>query len=227
MDPRGVLQPPRLVVGVRIQVLVTSLSLFNFGYNTASISGALLFMGNNSMHGDCASESICLTNSFEKSCVVSSCQLGAVLGALAAGSLADWIGRRATLLVNNVFYTVGPLGMFLAPSLELLVLARLLTGVGVGIASALVHVYISEVVSAEERGKHGAILVMMGTGGILIATLMADVLKERWRFVLGASAVFALLQAALGPFFHATIHEQPAGAGTCSGTEGRRFRTGR
>jgi len=190
---------PLAVAGTRTQVLVTSLSLFNFGYNTASISGVLLYIDSESKTWDCTSESICLTSSFAKGCVVSSCQLGAVLGAFAAGSLADWIGRRATLLVNNIFYTLGPIGMLLAPSVELLVLARLLTGIGVGIASALVHVYISEVVPAEERGKHGAVLVMMGTGGILVATLMSYFLSHRWRFVLGASAVSALLQAALGP----------------------------
>jgi len=180
-----------------MQMFMTSLSLFNLGYNTASISGALLFI--DSARVDCASESICLTHSFQKGCVVSSCMLGAVVGALAGGELADLIGRRATLLLNNFFYTVGPIAMMLAPSVKILVLARLVTGVGVGIASAVTHVYISEFVPAEERGKHGAVLVMMGTGGILVATLMGYLFSHRWRIVLGASAVFALLQAALGP----------------------------
>lgn len=182
-----------------LQVLVTSLSLFNFGYNTASISGVLLYI-EVSDTVDCRSEPVCVTSAFEKGYVVSSCLLGAVLGALLAGSLADRFGRRTTLLANNVFYTLGPVGMYLAPSLDALVVARLFAGVGVGISSALVHVYISEVVPAARRGGHGAILVMMGTGGILVANLVAYWLAEQWRLVLGASAVTSLLQALVGPF---------------------------
>jgi len=179
------------------QVFVTSLSLFNFGYNTASISGALLYI--DLANVDCRSEAVCLTTAFAKGYVVSSCLLGALLGAFLAGSLADRLGRRTTLLANNVFYFVGPVGMFFAPSAEFLAYARLVTGIGVGVASALVHVYISEIVPASRRGEHGALLVMMGTGGILVANLMAYWLGEHWRWVLGASAVTAFLQAALGP----------------------------
>lgn len=175
------------------------MSLFNFGYNTASISGALLYIEVSDTY-DCSSEPVCLTSAFQKGYVVASCLLGAVVGALLAGSLADRFGRRTTLLGNNIFYTIGPLGMLLAPSVNALAVARSVAGVGVGISSALVHVYISEIVPAARRGGHGAILVMMGTGGILVANLTAYLLAERWRLVLGASVVTSLLQAAVGPF---------------------------
>jgi SP family galactose:H+ symporter-like MFS transporter len=178
-------------------VLLTSLSLFNFGYNTASISGALLYIDEENV--DCSRQAVCLTSSFEKGYVVSSCLLGACFGAIFAGSLADRFGRRTMLLANNFFYILGPLGMAAAPGVHLLAAARALAGIGVGISSALVHVYIGENVPASRRGEHGAILVMMGTGGVLMANVAAYVLGDHWRTVLALAALPAALQLAFGP----------------------------
>lgn len=177
-------------------VLLTSLSLLNFGYNTASIGGALLYIDQESV--DCQHESVCLATSFEKGAVVSSCLLGACLGALAAGSLADLFGRRFVLLANNIFYVLGPIGMATAASVEVLAATRALTGVGVGVASALVHVYIGENVPASRRGEYGAILVMMGTGGILLANISSYILGDQWRAVLAIGAVPGLFQLCFG-----------------------------
>lgn len=178
-------------------VLLTSLSLFNFGYNTASIGGALLYIDLESVN--CELESVCLTSSFEKGYVVSSCLLGACFGALVAGSLADRYGRRTVLLANNFFYILGPLGMAMAQSAIVLAAARSLTGIGVGIASALVHLYIGENVPASRRGEYGAILVMMGTGGIFMANLVSYIFGGQWRTILALGMMPGVLQVIFGP----------------------------
>jgi len=186
-------------------VLVTSISLFEFGYNTASISGVLLYI--DAAEFDCSQQAICLMNSVQKGYVVSSCLFGACFGALMAGSLADRFGRRTVLLANNVFFILGPLGMAMAPTVHILAAARAIAGIGVGISSALVHVYIGENVPASRRGEQGAILVMMGTGGILVSTLASWLLQDDWRTVLGLAILPAMLQLVLGPLF---MPESPA-----------------
>lgn len=181
-------------------VLTASLSLFNFGYNTSSIGGALLYIGTSDDTESCLSESVCLRTAFEKGCVVSSCLLGAVFGALIAGHLAELRGPRTILLFNNVSYILGPLGMALAPNIGILICARAFTGVGVGVSSALVTVYVSEIVPASRRGEYGAITAMMTTVGILLAFLASVFLADSWRVLLGASAVPAMVQSVLGLF---------------------------
>lgn len=179
-----------------ILVFATSLSLFNFGYNTASIGAAIVSIDGEN-EATCWNEAVCLKNAFEKGCVVSACLFGAFFGSLFAGSVADRIGRRATLLWNNVFYIVGPIGMALAPNTVILAAARVVTGLGVGVASALVHVYISDTVPADTRGEYGAILVLLGSGGVLVAQLTGFLLPGQWRVLLGLSCIPAILQLLL------------------------------
>mmetsp|Transcript_25883 Transcript_25883/g.86132 ORF Transcript_25883/g.86132 Transcript_25883/m.86132 type:complete len:499 (+) Transcript_25883:159-1655(+) len=186
-------------------VFVTGLSLFNFGYNTASISGALLYIDLDQT--DCSAEVVCLTSAFEKGCVVSSVLLGACLGALSGGPLGDRFGRSRALIYNNAFYIIGPVGMALSQSVETLSATRALTGFGVGVSSALVHLYIGESVPAARRGEYGALLVMLGSGGVLVANLVAYALGDMWRLDLGLSAASALLQVLMGPFW---MPESPA-----------------
>src|SRR3954453_21216627 len=73
-----------------------ALGSFMFGYDTGVISGALLFIKAD-FH----------LSSFEQSSVVSVLLLGAIAGALSAGKVADGIGRRATLALVGVIFTVG------------------------------------------------------------------------------------------------------------------------
>ena len=176
-------------------IFATGLSLFNFSYSASNIGGVLLYL--DSAHTDCSHEAICLHSSLWKGILVSSCLVGAFFGALFAGPLADYFGRRATLLANNFFFIVGSLSSALSPGILCLVVSRCVVGIGVGIASALVHVYIGEVVPAGRRGEHGAILVMMGTSGILVANLVCWAISD-WRWVFALGIVPALLQVIWG-----------------------------
>ena len=77
--------------------------------------------------------------------VVSSLLAGAAVGSLGGSGLADSLGRKATLLLTSIPLRAGALLAATAGSLTSIVAGRVLSGVGIGLASALVPLYISEV----------------------------------------------------------------------------------
>lgn len=183
--------------------LTASLGLFNFGYNTSSIAGALLYIepADGLPYGqNCVDQSVCLRSSMEKGYVVASCLFGAMIGALVAGSFAELVGPRTALLFNNVPYLVGAIGMAIAPNIWVLICSRAVAGLGVGVSSALVTVYVSEIVPASRRGEYGVITSTMVTIGVLVAFIASCALAESWRVLLGLAAVPSVLQLMLGPW---------------------------
>lgn len=177
---------------LRALVLVTSISFFNMGYNSASISSAFLYIDPVSVN--CTSDRVCLESKFQKSTVVAACLFGAVFGSLASPSLVARFGFRNVLAYGiNIFYILGPVLSALAPNVEVLVLARAIVGVPIGVTSALVHIYIGELVPASCRGSQGAIVVVFGGVGILMQSLIGLWCGRYWRVTLGVAAVPALL----------------------------------
>jgi MFS family permease len=85
--------------------------------------------------------------------VVSSLLAGAAVGSLGGSGLADSLGRKTTLLLDAAPLLAGAVLAATAGSLSALVLGRVLSGVGIGLASALVPLYISEVRPLLGRGK--------------------------------------------------------------------------
>lgn len=77
--------------------------------------------------------------------VVSSTLAGAALGSLTGGGFADALGRRASFMLCALPMLVGPLLSATATSLNMMVAGRFLAGVAIGLSSALVPLYISEV----------------------------------------------------------------------------------
>lgn len=85
--------------------------------------------------------------------IVSLCQLGAFVGALIAGPVSDKIGRKPTVLVADILFTCGAGMMAFSWDVYSLMAGRLIVGLGVGIASMAVPIYISEVCPKEIRGR--------------------------------------------------------------------------
>ena len=77
--------------------------------------------------------------------VVSSTLAGAAVGSTTGGDLANTLGRRTTLLFDAIPLLVGALLSATATSLAGMIAGRLIVGVGIGLSSALVPLYISEV----------------------------------------------------------------------------------
>jgi sugar porter (SP) family MFS transporter len=156
-----------------------------FGYDTGIIASALLFVKKDLDLGG-----------FEQGMVVSAVPVGAIFGAAIAGQAADRLGRRRTIVSSAVVFIIGALISAAAPGLAVLVLARVLLGVAVGLASANAPVYISEVAPPEERGRLVSYFQLSVTVGILVAYLVglafAGIDGWRWMLGLGAVPAFAL-----------------------------------
>jgi sugar porter (SP) family MFS transporter len=157
-----------------------------FGYDTGVIAGALLFIKTDFDLG-----------SFAQGLVVAAVPIGAVVGAAIAGPAADTYGRRLMILLAAGVFIVGALASAAAPGVEVLVAARVVIGVAIGLASAAAPVYISEVSPPESRGRLVSFFQLAVTIGILVAYLVGLAFDgiEGWRWMLGLGCVPALALA--------------------------------
>jgi len=156
-----------------------------FGYDTGVISGALLYIKKDLNAGDLA-----------QSWIVAGLLLGAAAGALIGGRLADLISRRWTLLVSGVVYVIAALAAAAAQSAGQLVGARVVLGLAVGAASAVVPLYIAEHTPPKIRGGTVSYNQLMITIGIMAAYLTDFALRNvtnGWRWMLGIGAVPGLI----------------------------------
>ncbi len=154
-----------------------------FGYDTGIIAGALLFIKVDFGLG-----------SFAQGLVVAAVPIGAIGGAAYAGPAADKYGRRLMILLAAGIFIVGALVSSAAPDLGVLVGARVVIGVAIGLASAAAPVYISEVAPPESRGRLVSFFQLAVTIGILVAYLVSLAFNgiEGWRWMLGLGCVPAL-----------------------------------
>jgi sugar porter (SP) family MFS transporter len=151
-----------------------------FGYDTGVISGALIFI--RAQFG---------LSTFQQELVVSVVLVGAAAGALTGGRLADIFGRRMMLLVTALIFVAGALVCAAAPSLNVLVIGRLIVGLGIGFATSTVPIYISEVSPPQTRGWQVSLFQLAITIGILAAYLVDYVFSSSsgWRWMLGLAFV--------------------------------------
>ncbi|WGD38339.1 sugar porter family MFS transporter [Lysinibacter sp. HNR] len=173
---------------LRIITTISSLGGLLFGYDTGVISGALPFMKPN----------LGLTPLTE-GLVTSSLLLGAALGSLVGGRIADKRGRRRLILWLAILFFMGAVSCALAPSVELLILARLVLGLAVGGASITVPLYLAEVSPAQRRGRLVTQNELMIVSGQLLAftvnAVFAYVFPEAdhlWRYMLMVASIPAV-----------------------------------
>ncbi len=101
--------------------------------------------------------------------------LGCAVGAFAAGRLADLIGRRTVMMIAAALFIVSALGTGAAGSSMFFIIARFIGGMGVGAASVLSPVYISEVTPANVRGRLSSvqqIMIITGLTGAFLANYL-------------------------------------------------------
>ncbi|XP_066523232.1 solute carrier family 2 member 13b isoform X1 [Hoplias malabaricus] len=174
-------------VFVYVLAAFSALGGFLFGYDTGVVSGALLLL----------KQELKLTALWQE-LLVSSTVFSAALAALFGGFLTAAFGRRPCILLASFIFLVGGVILGLAPSKEVLLLGRLTVGVGIGLASMTVPVYIAEVSPPHLRGQLVTINTLFITGAQFIASVVDGVFSYLsyggWRYMLGLSVVPAVLQ---------------------------------
>jgi sugar porter (SP) family MFS transporter len=171
----------RWLAGIAAVVMLSGLL---FGYDQGIIAGAL---------GGIESDFHPSTLVIE--IITSWVTLGALVGALVAGTLADRIGRRETIVLAAVLFTAGAAIEAVAPGSTVLVIGRLIVGFGVGVASVAAPLYAAEMAPSRLRGTFVSMYQLAITFGIFIAYgitqgLAAD---HSWRLLLGLSVVPGVL----------------------------------
>ena len=187
---------------------VAALGGFLFGYDSAVINGAVA-----------AIEDRFEVPSATLGFAVASALLGAAAGALTAGRFADRFGRLFTMKVAAVLFLVSALITGLAPNLLILIIGRIVGGVGVGVASVIAPAYIAEVAPARIRGRLGSLQQLAIVTGIFLSLLVDFAFAsaaggsrnefwfglEAWRWMFLAMAVPAVIYGVLT----LTIPESP------------------
>ncbi|CAG8449785.1 1912_t:CDS:2 [Diversispora eburnea] len=122
--------------------------------------------------------------------------LGALLGSLLSLRVADDKGRRWTLLANNLFLGISPLIMGFARNYFTLVVGRALVGIGCGVVTVVVPMYLAEISPIEYRGAIGTMNQLGIVAGILLAQIEGLYLSNvpGWRLILLSVSVISLVQ---------------------------------
>lgn len=166
--------------------LVAAVAGFLFGFDEGVISGAQIFLKQDFDYG-AAMEGV----------MTSAVPLGALFGAVLAGRLTAQFGRRRILLVAAMLFGIGAILAALIPSIWLLVAARLILGLAIGVAAIVAPLYLSETAPTQRRGVMISAYQLLVTVGILAAYMVNLGLSEwgawRWMFAAGAIPALALL----------------------------------
>ncbi|MFW5706365.1 MAG: sugar porter family MFS transporter [Bacteroidota bacterium] len=171
--------------------LIVALGGFLLGFDSAVISGATPFyretFGLNS-------------GSMLIGFSVSSLILGAILGNIIAGKLADLFGRRKILMTTAVLFTISAVLSAMAPDIVIFLIARILGGIGVGMAILIAPMYIAEIAPRNLRGTLVTFNQLNIVLGISVAYFSNYYFQQtiadpdtKWRVMLGVEAVPAFL----------------------------------
>jgi SP family arabinose:H+ symporter-like MFS transporter len=176
---------------VKVSV-VAALGGLLFGYDTAVIAGVIGFLQtkfqlSTAMMGWAASSAI----------------WGCVFGAMGAGYLSDKIGRKKVLIITALLFIISSLGAAIPVNLTQFVLARFIGGLGIGAASMLSPLYISEISPAKIRGTLVSLYQLAIVIGINLIYFVNFKIAEQgneawnvewgWRYMLGSGLIPAFL----------------------------------
>jgi len=173
-------------VSTRRVYALGALAAVLFGYDNGIIGAALLFIPRD----------LPLTP-LQEGAVVSATVFGAMVGALGSGPAADRLGRQRILLSAGVVFTVGALGAGAAASVSMLVAFRFILGLGIGIASVIVPLYLAEMAPARERGVVTSLnqyMIIVGTAlSAALGYALAFAGSWRWMLLIGVFPAVVLV----------------------------------
>lgn len=168
-----------------LAVAVASCGAFAFGYHLGVLNGPL---------GTIAADLGFAESASLQGLVISSSLAGAAVGSLGGSGLADALGRRKAFFLDCIPLLAGALICSMATGISSIILGRTIIGLGIGLSSALVPLYISEVAPTHLRGALGSINQLMICIGILAALLVnVFIPATSWRTMFLIAAVPAVL----------------------------------
>lgn len=138
--------------------LVAALGGILFGYDTAVISGTTEIVTAQFGLDE-------LATGWYVGCAL----IGSIVGVMVAGMLSDGLGRKKTMLIAAVMFSISAIGCALCRNFTELVIYRMVGGFGIGVVSIVSPVYISEVSPAEKRGTLVSLYQLAITVGFLLA----------------------------------------------------------
>jgi sugar porter (SP) family MFS transporter len=186
MNPGNAQEIERLQEGsaryLYLPAAVAAIGGLLFGFDTAVINGAIVFLKRQFALNDAQTEF-----------GASSLLLGCVFGAALAAFTSDRLGRKKLLLAAAALFTVSSIGTALALNLSEFVLARLLGGLAIGLASTLSPLYIAEISPARIRGLMVSVNQLAIVTGILLSYSVNYGLTgagaSNWRWMFASAAV--------------------------------------
>ena len=155
------MQKKNNILYVSFLSVVAALGGFLFGYDTAVISGTVSQV----------SSQFQLTT-LQSGWYVGCALVGSISGVIFAGALSDRFGRKWTMILSAILFTVSAAGCAISANLDQLVIFRIVGGIGIGIVSIVCPLYISEVSPASHRGRMVSVDQGAGTVGFRVAYLM-------------------------------------------------------
>lgn len=134
---------------------------------------------------------------FQKELAMGSLNFFAAFGALLGGWIADKSGRKATIKCCGWLFVFGTLLMALALDYSMLLLGRIVTGIGVGVAFVVAPVFITEVAPTDKRGQLNSVFDVAINGGILTGYVTGFVVQlvspGNWRLMLGCGIILPIM----------------------------------
>ncbi|WWD00015.1 hypothetical protein V866_006923 [Kwoniella sp. B9012] len=175
-------------------ILVAALAGFLFGYDTGVVGSALPLVGTDLGKA--------LTSS-EQEIITAGTTIGAIFGAGILGPLADRLGRKWSLFIADVFFTLGAVLISSSYSLGQIIVGRLVLGVGVGGAALIAPMYITELAPTAVRGRCiGVNAFFIPFGQVVSSAVGAGVQNtpHGWRILFALGVVPSVLQLSLMHF---------------------------
>jgi len=121
--------------------------------------------------------------------------LGALVGAIIAGRITEFLGRRRVLMMAALLFAAGALAAAAVTSILMLIGARLVLGVAIGVAAVVAPLYIAEAAPLRVRGAMVSTYQLAITAGIVLSYLTGLVIggDDTWRIMFALGAVPGLV----------------------------------
>lgn len=180
--------------GAAYVAIAASIGNFLQGWDNATIAGAVVYIKKELVLGTTV-----------EGLVVAMSLIGATVVTTCSGAISDWLGRRPMLIISSVLYFFSGLIMLWSPNVYVLLLARLLDGLGIGLSVTLVPIYISETAPSDIRGLLNTLPQFSGSGGMFLSYCMVFGMSlldsPSWRLMLGVLSIPSLAYFALTVFY--------------------------